>query len=55
MGFRGQRGTFAGINALTADKEALAKAQQMIAQGVDPAQVWKETGWGKGVDGKWRF
>lgn len=54
-GFRGQRGTFAGINALTADKEALAKAQQMIAQGVDPAQVWKETGWGKGVDGKWRF
>jgi len=27
----------------------------MIAQGVDPAQVWKETGWGKGVDGKWRF
>jgi len=54
-GFRGQRGVFAGINALTADKEALAKAQQMIAQGVDPAQVWKETGWGKGVDGKWRF
>lgn len=54
-GFRGQRGVFAGINALTADKEALTKAQQMIAQGVDPAQVWKETGWGKGVDGKWRF
>jgi hypothetical protein len=54
-GFRGQRGVFAGINALTADKEALAKAQQMIAQGVDPAEVWKETGWGKGVDGKWRF
>ena len=54
-GYRNQRGVFAGINALTADKEALAKAQQMIAQGVDPAQVWKETGWGKGVDGKWRF
>ncbi len=54
-GFMGQRGIFAGINALTADKDALAKAQQMIAQGVDPAQVWKETGWGKGVDGKWRF
>ena len=54
-GYMGQRGTFAGINALTADKEALTKAQQMIAQGVDPAQVWKETGWGKGVDGKWRF
>ena len=54
-GYRNQRGVFAGINALTADKEALAKAQDMIAQGVDPAQVWKETGWGKGVDGKWRF
>ncbi|HRH91728.1 MAG TPA: hypothetical protein PLW01_07420, partial [Agitococcus sp.] len=54
-GFRGQRGVFAGINALTADKEALAKAQQMIAQGVDPADVWKQTGWGQGADGKWRF
>ena len=54
-GFMGQRGTFAGINALTADKEALAKAQQMIAQGVDPAKVWQETGWGRGADGKWRF
>ena len=54
-GFRGQRGTFAGINALTADKEALAKAKAMIAQGVDPEDVWKETGWGRGADGKWRF
>ena len=54
-GFMGQRGIFAGINALTADKDALAKAQQMIAQGVDPEDVWKETGWGRGADGKWRF
>ena len=54
-GFRGQRGTFAGINALTADKEALAKAQGMIAQGVDPEDVWQQTGWGRGADGKWRF
>ena len=55
MGYRGQRGTFAGINALTADRQALAKAQQMIAQGVDPEDVWQETGWGRGADGKWRF
>ena len=55
VGYMGQRGTFAGINALTADKEALAKAQQMIAQGVDPEDVWQETGWGRGADGKWRF
>ena len=54
-GFRGQRGIFAGINALTADKEALAKAQDMIAQGVDPEDVWQQTGWGRGADGKWRF
>ncbi len=54
-GFRGQRGVFAGINALTADRQALAKAQDMIARGVDPAEVWKETGWGQGADGKWRF
>lgn len=54
-GFMGQRGIFAGINALTADKDALAKAQTMIAQGVDPEDVWKETGWGRGADGKWRF
>lgn len=54
-GYMGQRGTFAGINALTADREALAKAQEMIRQGVDPAKVWKDTGWGRGADGKWRF
>ena len=54
-GFRGQRGTFAGINALTADKEALAKAKAMIARGDFPDDVWQETGWGQGADGKWRF
>lgn len=54
-GYMGQRGVFAGINALTADKEALAKAQEMIRQGVEPAKVWHETGWGQGADGKWRF
>ena len=54
-GFMGQRGTFAGINALTADKEALEKAKNLIAQGADPEDVWMETGWGRGADGKWRF
>ena len=54
-GFRGQRGTFAGINALTADRQALAKAQEMIARGDFPDDVWQETGWGQGADGKWRF
>ena len=54
-GYRNQRGVFAGINALTADKEALAKAQEMIARGDFPDDVWQETGWGQGADGKWRF
>jgi hypothetical protein len=54
-GFRNQRGVFAGINALTADRQALAKAKEMLAQGVEPAKVWQETGWGRGADGKWRF
>jgi len=54
-GYMGQRGVFAGINALTADRQALAKAQEMIAQGVDPEDVWQQTGWGRGADGKWRF
>ena len=54
-GFRGQRGVFAGINALTADRQALAKAQEMIARGDFPDDVWQETGWGRGADGKWRF
>ena len=54
-GYRNQRGVFAGINALTADREALAKAKEMIAKGDFPDDVWKETGWGQGADGKWRF
>lgn len=53
--FATQRGVFGGINAKTADKAKLAQAEQMLSKGVDPAQVWKETGWGRGPDGKWRF
>ena len=46
---------FAGVNAKTADKAALAAAEKMTAAGADPRAVWKETGWMKGGDGKWRF
>ena len=53
--FATQRGVFGGVNAKTADKAKLAQAEQMLNKGVDPAQVWKETGWGRGPDGKWRF
>jgi len=47
--------TFGGVNAKTADRVALARAQQMEASGADRNAIWDETGWFKGVDGKWRF
>ena len=54
--FRGPNNqTFAGVNAKTADKAALARAQNMEAEGASRNDIWDETGWFKGVDGKWRF
>jgi hypothetical protein len=46
---------FAGIGAKTADKAALAQAEKMAAKGADPKAIWRDTGWFKGGDGKWRF
>lgn len=46
---------FAGVNANTADKSALTKAQAMAKANADPRVIWSETGWFKGADGKWRF
>lgn len=51
----GVAGIFGGRLAKTADQAALAKAEQMAAQGVDRTDIWNETGWFQGVDGKWRF
>ncbi len=50
-----QRGVFAGVNALNADKVALAKAQDVAEKGVSPDDIWMETGWALAPDGKWRF
>jgi len=50
-----QRGVFAGINALKADKVALVKAQEMTEKGVSPDEIWMKTGWALAPDGKWRF
>lgn len=50
-----QRFSFAGQNAKTADKFQLANAQSRLENGEDAETVRKETGWHKGVDGKWRF
>jgi hypothetical protein len=47
--------SFAGEKARTADHEALAKAKGMEAAGKPREDIWRDTGWFKGVDGKWRF
>jgi len=46
---------FAGERAKTADLDALARAKEMDADGVDRTKIWTDTGWFRGVDGKWRF
>ena len=47
--------TFGGINAKTADLKLKGIAEQMEKAGASRDQIWKETGWFKGNDGKWRF
>lgn len=46
---------FAGPTAKTADHAALAKAQELAASGASRDDIWRETGWMQGVDGKWKF
>lgn len=45
----------AGSHARTADFQALQHAQNMEYAGKDADAIWKETGWTKGRDDKWRF
>jgi hypothetical protein len=46
--------TFFGPNSVKADWKKLDKAESMEANGSDPRQIWKDTGWWKGPNG-WRF
>lgn len=46
---------FLGAGARTANKAALKAAEEMAAKGATRDAIWNETGWFKGVDGKWRF
>lgn len=46
---------FAGERAKTADLDKLRRARDMEDAGSDRTAIWKETGWFRGVDGKWRF
>lgn len=54
-GWDDARKIFAGVGAKTANLPKRAEAEQMLAAGVDPAQVWRDTGWAVGPDKKWRF
>lgn len=49
------RRIFAGVNAKTADKAKLARAEALDKAGTDNRAIWQQTGWFKGPDGKWRF
>lgn len=46
---------FAGEKAKTADLEALNAAKSFEAEGKSREFIWRETGWFRGVDGRWRF
>lgn len=47
--------SFAGSRAATADTHSLVTAQDRLDRGEDAETVRRETGWHRGVDGKWRF
>lgn len=48
-------GMFGGMNAKTADLDALKRAQTLEATGAPRDAIWNDTGWFKGADGQWRF
>ena len=47
--------SYAGENAATSNKSMLAMAQKMLADGKGSEEIRKQTGWFKGLDGKWRY
>ena len=46
---------FAGPNAKTAALDQLKKAKQLEKNGINNETIRQQTGWFKGIDGKWRF
>lgn len=47
--------SLAGVDAMTADNDARIKAYQLEQDGKSELEIFKETGWFRGADGKWRF
>lgn len=46
---------FGGVAASTAKKDMLEAAMEMAESGADRSQIFSQTGWFKGLDGRWRF
>jgi len=53
--FGKQAGILGGVKAKTADINQLHRAQVMTHNNIPREEIWKETGWFKGVDDKWKF
>ena len=47
--------SFAGVNAKNSPKSMLNLAERMETKGKKPDAIWKQTGWMRGADQKWRF
>lgn len=47
--------SYGGENAETADIKTLSEAKQLEENGEDSETIRHQTGWFKGMDGKWRF
>lgn len=47
--------SFAGKLSYNADQHALATAQDRLSAGEDAETIRRDTGWFRGVDGKWRY
>lgn len=50
-----QKYTYAGESAWNADFAALKVAQEMEQEGADAETIREDTGWFRGMDGRWRF
>lgn len=50
-----ESGAFAGLGAKGADVRGVGRAINMLDAGASRDEVWRETGWMRGVDGQWRF
>jgi hypothetical protein len=46
---------FGGTKSRTADKNALTKAQIMESQAAERDAIWRQAGWGRGAEGRWRY